>query len=244
MRALSASELLEVWERGLVQGPVERALALWEAASPETPRRALSALSIGRRDAALLTLREWTFGPRLTGLATCPHCGQRLELTFNIDDVRVNPAAEPEEDVTIMLAGYELQLRPPNSLDIAAIVNEHEIDEQRKMLFERCLLAARHQGKSATAAELPPDVVDAVVERMAGMDPQADVELNVSCPSCGQQWRAVFDIVSFFWSEIDAWARRLLLEIHLLASAYGWQERDILALSPWRRQYYLEMVSG
>lgn len=244
MRALSASELLEVWEHGLAQGPVERALALWGAASPETSREALSALSIGRRDAALLTLREWTFGPRLAGLATCPRCSQQLELNFNIDDVRVNPAAEPDEDATITLAGYEFQLRPPNSLDIAAIVNEHETGEKRRMLFERCLLAAWCQGKPATTAELPSDAVDAVVERMAGMDPQADVELNISCPSCGQQWRAVFDIVSFFWSEIDAWARRLLLEIHLLASAYGWQERDILALSPWRRQCFLEMVSG
>jgi|SRR6185437_14197210 len=244
MRALSASELLEVWEHGLDQGPVERALALWGAASPETRREALAALSIGRRDAALLTLRKWTFGPRLACLAVCHHCGQQLELTFNVDEVLLSPLVEPDGAATMTVAGYELQFRTPNSLDIAAVVNGHETDEQRKILFERCLLAARRQGKPATPAELPSAVVEVVVERIAGMDPQADVELNISCSSCGQQWRAVFDIVSFFWSEIDAWARRLLLEVHLLASAYGWQEGDILALSPWRRQCYLEMVAG
>lgn len=244
MRALSTSELLEVWERGLVQGPVERALALWEAASPETSREALAARSVGQRDGALLTLREWTFGSRFVSLATCPHCSQQLEFAFNIVDVRVSTEVEPAPESTMTIAGYELQCRTPNSLDIAAVSDGHETDERRKLLFERCLLAARRHGKSATAAELPPDVVDAVVERMAEMDPQADVDLNISCSSCGQQWRAVFDIVSFFWSEIDAWARRLLREVHILASTYGWQEGDILALSPWRRQCYLEMVSG
>jgi hypothetical protein len=244
MRALSAPELLEVWERGLAQGLIDRALTLWGAACPETPPDSLATLSIGRRDAGLLTLREWTFGPRLASLATCPACGQQLELTFNIDDVRVSQAPEPAAESTMTVAGYELQFRPPNSLDVAAAVDGPESGDKRRMLFERCLLAARCQGEPATPSELPSDVVDAVVERMAQMDPQADVGLIISCPSCGQRWRAVFDIVSFFWSEIDAWARRVLREIHVLASAYGWDERAILALSPWRRQLYLEMVSG
>ena len=41
-----------------------------------------------------------------------------------------------------------------------------------------------------------------------------------------------------------AWAVRLLGEVHELASAYGWREHDVLALSPWRRQAYLQMVRG
>ena len=77
---------------------------------------------------------------------------------------------------------------------------------------------------------------------MALVDPQADVQLALSCPACGQQWRATFDVVSFLWDELDAWARRLLREVHTLASAYHWREADILAMSRWRRQYYLDLV--
>jgi hypothetical protein len=51
-------------------------------------------------------------------------------------------------------------------------------------------------------------------------------------------------VVAYFWSEINAWAYRLLGEVHSLASAYGWREEDILAMSPWRRHVYLEMVGG
>jgi hypothetical protein len=50
-------------------------------------------------------------------------------------------------------------------------------------------------------------------------------------------------VVSFFWMEVESWAYRILRQVHALASAYGWSEGDILAMSPWRRQFYLEMVS-
>jgi len=65
---------------------------------------------------------------------------------------------------------------------------------------------------------------------------------HLTCPSCGYAWPAPFDIASFFWTEVDAWARVLLREIHVLASAYHWCEEDILRLSPWRRRSYLEQI--
>ncbi len=53
----------------------------------------------------------------------------------------------------------------------------------------------------------------------------------------------MFDVVSFFWSEICVQAKRLLREVHTLARAYGWREADILNMSTARRQFYLEMVT-
>src|SRR5215212_4607648 len=93
MRALSAVDLLDVWERGLAQPPSRRALLLLAAASPTTSLEALADQSIGQRDAALLTLREWTFGSQLVSLATCPACGATVELGFDVADIRV-PSGE------------------------------------------------------------------------------------------------------------------------------------------------------
>ena len=75
------------------------------------------------------------------------------------------------------------------------------------------------------------------------LDPQADVELTLSCPACAHQWTTAFDIISFFWEEINVWAYRTLYQVHQLASAYGWNEADILTMNPWKRQFYLKMVS-
>jgi hypothetical protein len=54
----------------------------------------------------------------------------------------------------------------------------------------------------------------------------------------------LFDMLAYFWSEIQMGARRLLREIHVLASAYGWRESEILTLSAARRRAYLELVGG
>jgi hypothetical protein len=77
---------------------------------------------------------------------------------------------------------------------------------------------------------------------MAQADPQADIQLDLSCPACQHHWQAAFDVVAFLWNEIDSWAHRILSDIHVIASAYGWSEADILALSAARRQTYLDLI--
>src|SRR5215203_3647034 len=58
----------EGWERDVAGHPVQRALLLVAAACPGTPPEELARESVGRRDGRLLTLREWTFGPRLVSV--------------------------------------------------------------------------------------------------------------------------------------------------------------------------------
>jgi hypothetical protein len=244
MHALSAPELLEAWERGLGQPLLQRALTLLAAACSETPWEMLERLSLGHRDARLLTLREWTFGPELASLATCHGCQERLELTLNLADLRAVPAVEPGETLALNVGGYALCFRLPNSQDLAMIAPQLDVATARQILLGRCLLTAQHDGQPQSADQLPPQIVDSIVEHMAQADPQADVQLSLVCPQCGQQWQVAFDIASFFWSEINAWANRILHEVHILASRYGWSEREILALSPWRRQFYLDLVNA
>jgi hypothetical protein len=267
MRVLSASELLGVWERGLTQSPVHRALGLLSAANPEQTPTQLAALSIGRRDGLLLTLREWTFGSQIQSVATCPHCSDRLELSFEISDIRVPEIAPAKPEVSLLsrwlrqdrqperrssvvkFADYEVQFQLPNSLDLAACLDRvpalnagGNTSNPQQILLQRCLSMVRYQGKQQSIDQLPADAIDAVVAQMAEEDPQANVQLNLTCPSCSHQWRSHFDIVSFFWAEIQAWAIRTLREIHTIAAAYGWSEAEILAMNPYRRYLYLEMV--
>ncbi len=239
MRALSASELLSVWEHGLAQSPIERALTLLAAADPESAPDDMARLSIGQRDAQLLTLREWMFGSQLVSLANCPECGEQLELAFDVSDIRAGQTDQGQ--ALASAAGYEVDMRLPNSLDLAAIAS-HNSTEARRLLLDRCIVRLQREGADAPLDRLPEDVKTAISEQMALADPQANVELALACPACSHQWQAVFDIATFFWSEINAWAIRLLREVHAIASAYGWREADIVALSPMRRQLYLDMI--
>lgn len=245
MQGLSAAELLRAWEVAFNQSPSQRALTVLVAACPDIPYEVLAHVSIGERDAQLLTLRAQTFGSRLNSLANCPRCNAPLELSFDVSDVRAKAVSLPSAkgDVTALsFADCEVSFRLPNSLDLLAVADSGDVALGRQSLFERCVLSARHHGEDCPTGLLPPLIIDAVAAQMAQADPQADVQLALSCPECGQQWKAIFDIVSFFWAEISAWATRILREVHVLASAYGWREADILALSPHRRQCYLDMV--
>jgi uncharacterized protein (UPF0212 family) len=249
MHALSAAELLNVWEHGLTQSPVQRALSLIATACAGTPADTLAQLSIGQRDARLLTLREWAFGSQIVGVADCPGCGERIEMAFDVSEIRASPLLTDTEEVSeaietfaLRTADYALCFRLPNSRDLAAVAGYTDLTVGRRHLFERCILGAQRDGADIPVAEMPGDLVAAVAARMAEVDPQADVQIALTCPVCTHRWQATFDILSFFWQEINDWAQRILRDVHALASAYGWREADILALSPRRRQFYLEMV--
>ena len=248
MRTLSTTELLQLWEQGYGQPSVEQALLLLGAACQEMPSEALARLSVGRRDRLLMELREQTFGPQLAGLATCPGCGQRLEIELDVAAVRAAGPAAPPEELSIQEGGYALALRLPDSLDLAAASHAPDVAGARRLLLERCVLSARCEGTAADQAkslqDWPAAVLDQAARQMAEADPLATVELQLACPQCSCGWTALFDIVSFFWAELDAWAHRLLQDVHALASAYGWSEADILGMSPWRRQIYLEFLGA
>ena len=245
MHALTAQQLLALWETGQVRKPAQRALALLAAACPESSIESLAALSIGRRDAGLLNLREWAFGPQLAGTSNCPHCGELLEMNFAAAEIRAADESGPADEFSLAAGEYEIRFRLPNSFDLLAIerIATGERGALKEILLERCVLDARCGNEKIQSSQLPENVIAALSQRMADADPQSDVRLALSCANCLHSWTSVFDIVSFFWREIDAWARRVFQEVHTLAACYGWAERDILVMHPERRAIYLEILT-
>lgn len=243
---LSASELLSAWERGIDRLVFERALLLLEASSSQSWEE-LAALNIGQRDARLIDLREAIFGGSLPCITTCPNCGERLELNLSVSDLRVSglPCVEQNNDFLYIEAeGLRLEFRLPNSFDLFAASAATDTDNARALLIERCLLDGHDRENKVSYSSLSSTLLDTLTLAMAEADPQSHLELALSCPSCKHDWKVVFDISSYLWSEIQTWALRILHEVHILASAYGWREADILALSPLRRQLYLESVGA
>ena len=242
MRPLSAAQLLAAWERGLSETVCRRSLPLLAAAAANSSIEELARLSVGERDRRLLALRVWTFGSKLASYATCSACQERLEWTLNAGDLQKE--AMPPAVVALEADRYSIEFRVPNTLDLEALAASHDLTLGQQVLLERCVLTARVDGQETTVTSLPDSVVSAIVKRMAEVDPQAEISFELHCPSCGDSSQILFDIESFFWVELNAWARRILHEVHLLARAYGWSEIEILNLSAWRRQCYLELASA
>jgi len=239
--ALTTAALLNVWEHGLTEKPLQRALNLLAAAHPEASLQQLQQLSIGQRDAQLIEIREALYGEHLTCLVPCPQCGEQLEITLDTRQLRSLPAS-PAGSHSLTVGDCEVQFRLPDSTDLLLLADLPDAARARHTLLERCVRQAARNGEPLAAADLPEEVVTGIASRMAELDPQADIQIALDCPNCARHWTTNFEISSYLWSEINAWAVRLLREVHRLARAYGWREADILALSPLRRQFYLELI--
>ena len=250
MYSLSAADFLDLRERGAGKAPVERALLLLSLAFPEVPREVLARLNIGQRDLCLLQLRSLTFGTQLKGLTDCQKCGERLELRFDTRDLPIS-ASSPPDLATMQLSNlensfrweeYEVTFRLPTSMDLESLDQKMVGESGSQQLLELCILSTRYQDNPIRVSELPSETVNALIDHMSQMDALAGLTLAVSCPACSYTGTILFDIVSFFWSEIHAWSSRLIHEVHMLAKAYGWSETEILTMSAWRRQQYLELI--
>ncbi|HMP41859.1 MAG TPA: hypothetical protein PKA05_15875 [Roseiflexaceae bacterium] len=224
--------LLKAWEHGAALAFPARALALLALLDAPDAAEDLWQLSIGRRDARLLALRERLFGTQAACTADCPVCATMLEFDLSIADLLALAAADVP--LTVASDGFCIHFRLPCSADFAPTA-----PADAAQLLARCLTAI---DRPAGAAEPPPHLLQAVVEQMARADPLADLQLELICPACAASWQAPFDSARFVWREIDSWARQTLRDIHTLATAYGWREADILALSRPRREVYLQLV--
>lgn len=244
MRSLSAIELLNVWEIGLNKTLLEKSLQLLAVACSSKDIHEMAVLSIGERDARLLQLREWLFGSRLINMANCPECKERVEWETNIGNMRFQSLEQRVSGkvFTLDMDGYNIRFRLPNSYDLSkATSNSSYQSNPTKLLFD-CILEVQRGVENQSADDLPDKLLKILNQRLEEEDPQANIQMLIDCPNCSQKWETQFDIVSYLWIEVDNWAKHMLHEVYLLARAFGWSEKDILSMSPQRRQLYLEMV--
>jgi hypothetical protein len=173
---------------------------------------------------------------------------------MQVADLRVPPLPNPPlpgegrvgspRDLSLRRGEQEVHFRLPTLRDLRDAVALKDAGQARRHLLQACVLKMTRDGLEVPVDLLPEEIAQEVERQQAQADPQADIRLDLSCPSCGHSWQESFDIAAFFWTEIDARAQRLLQEVHQLASAYGWSEAAILALSSARRQLYLEMLGS
>ncbi|WP_432194961.1 hypothetical protein [Streptomyces sp. bgisy027] len=240
MAITGAAELLATWEAGLAEAPTGRALLLHRTARPDVDTTTLPVLPVGEREADLFALRRALFGERMQVRLGCVACGEDMEFDLDAGEFARSLSGPGDSIVRVGHDGWDVRFRLPGVADLTAAARSAD---PRAALLARCLVSAARDGVAVAAGELPAPVQHRIAEAVEAADPGADVTLDIACPECGSATRAELDIASYLWTELDAWARDLLLDVHLLATSYGWSEPEILALSPLRRRYYLELCA-
>jgi hypothetical protein len=207
------------------------------AGVPQTSYESLADWPLGRRNQALAQLRCACFGARLQGWVSCAQCGGKMEFDMDGRAFASTAAGDGNYDGSLSVRGHCYRL--PTTRDLSRGAREKDSRRAAMRILESCRLDPQKE-----AAELSEEELNELGERMALADPLAEILIDLRCPGCGVESSETLDIVSFLWAEIEARAKQLLGEIHVLASAYGWTENEVLTLSDHRRALYVEMVSG
>ena len=239
VQGLSAAAVLEVWEQGANRHPLDQELLLLRYACPEEPFEAMCEWSIGQRDAHLLALRRQTIGDRIEAYAECPACRNGLEFELSCSALLASAPTSESTWTTVQQGSRIWEVRRPTSRDLVEAISAADPAQARRTLLSRCVRGASGDVEAVAWTEANEAGLAA---RLGELDPLAEVLLDLRCEQCGEQWQAVFDIVTFFWNELQARSRRLLQEVDLLARTYGWTEREILRLGEQRRGLYVEMA--
>jgi hypothetical protein len=248
-KPLSSADLLRWWE-GAESEPSDqvRALLLLRLARPEVSWEELAALSIGQRDRQLLLLRGHA-DANLPLFGECPQCRQALELSLCARDLLHTPSTHADTDFgksvsyRLEYAGLSVDFRLPNSADLEAAGRAADVETARSCLFDRCVISATTpDGAKLAGSELSSEIQDAIEQRMEQLDPLAVIGMDMSCPGCSHAWKVRVDLSRIIATEQSTRARRLLVEVSTLARLYHWSEESILAMTPRRRQAYLELV--
>jgi len=236
-RLSDAALLLTVWEEaGAVPAPAVGAVLLYRAGVVDDLPAALD-LPLSTAGALLAGLHVAAFGSGVEAVTRCPTCAEDLEVCLPLDGLAALPSGP--DRVVVPASGTEaaLVVRCPTTRDLLAVAGA---GDPATTLLMRCVTGV--DGEPVDARALGParrETVEAAAERLAG--PAAAV-LTSRCPRCDGPVRADVDIASLLWQRVRSEAPAVLAEVAELASAYGWSERDVLAMSPARRGAYLALA--
>lgn len=222
MGTLGAADLVDMWtprERGAAHGRLAPLLAL------EAEGVAIGNDTLGARNQRLLAFHRTYVGAAMEARVACAACGTANEFPVPAEAILACPAPSANAPVKVGHA----RLRLPRMDDLEAVAGE--VDPPAALLA-RCHISGALP--SATAAG----------SAFEAADPAAAVQVKVACAQCGSVARASVDVAAFVAAALDQLVDGLIHDVDRLARAYGWAEREILALPAGRRRRYVALAAG
>lgn len=184
----------------------------------------------------LIAITIRTRGHRLVLLSRCRNedCAETFEIPL---DLRMFQQRASDRTTEIVIDDHAVCLHLPTGEDQRRWYAQAETVDA--VLMAKQLVLTVDGIKPAENWRMPAAWVEAIGEQLEDLDALTVLQLKTNCPACGQMLALELDLEQQLLSELALCQRRMLNDIHLLASAYHWSEKDIMDLSPSRRSYYI-----
>jgi hypothetical protein len=237
-------------------------LALWGDSARATPHQRLAALlgacghppdaiandTLGERNRRLMLLHDSLIGRPIEARVDCPTCHTANIFAIPVAEMLALPRTGSTKAAAVVRHGpRDLQFRLPTMADIGILARSDGGSglKLRHAVLARCLLhEPAMPPNDATIAALDDGMIAAVEAAFDAADPLANIMVESACSDCGAAVAASVDIAQFVAADIDSFVAGLLRDIDMIASGYGWSEREIMALPARRRADYVAMIGS
>jgi hypothetical protein len=193
-----------------------QALALLRVAGCAEPE----ALTLGEGDRLLLALHRAITGEDLEVAVECDACE-------TVSVVMLSPQTVPPHEPRCALLGPGAGLRQPTYGDLMRLPDDPGLAEAE--LLGRCSVGTPPRPPRSEQLELVDDALTGPVV--------------VLCVECGQPIETAADVQRLVLESLQRCALTLDLELHLLASRYGWSLAEIESLPDDRRRRLANLVA-
>jgi hypothetical protein len=186
---------------------------------------------------ALMIRRAW-LGEVIRTEGSCPDlaCREPMDIAFGISAYLGHHRPRPCRGALagrgtgwFDLAGGGASFRLPTIGDLRAAIGE---PDPELCLRQRCV----------APAVVSPAVARRVSRAMYALGPSLSGPVTARCPACDGEVNLHFDPLTFALAELRDAVGDLYEQVHMLAAAFGWPERDILLLPRRRRVRYAALI--
>jgi hypothetical protein len=169
----------------------------------------------------------------------CDACGVLFDFSLDLAKLPVAPASEHYPSVVVTTTRGRMRLRVPTGADQIRISGLGE-DEAGRALALLCISPCDDASGEDAVDELCADDLAAIDEAFERLAPSLPWAVRAACPECGSVNAVAIDTAGWLVQMGDGPTR----DVHEIALAYGWSERDILALTRAQRLKYLALIRG
>ena len=188
------------------------------------------------RDRVLAAVYRSAFADRIDSTILCANCTSRFDLHFSLKGL--DAALEAQR----IGAGFAHTTEGYFRTDDGAAFRLPNGDEE-------CTAAALPPADAQawlaaavvpeTSRPVAPAELNDLLDRAA---PLLDLPLDASCPECGTTQQVRFSVQSYLLESLINERRQLVVDVHRIASAYGWTRRAILALPRNERRQHADLI--
>lgn len=247
------ADLVTAWEMaGGLTPPVRTAVLVYALGLAGSPAGALD-LDVGSTASLLAAGYAETYGDRVDLVVECGACGTTLEADVELP--------RPDPGPTSARRG-RWEVRRPTLGELAAVYGDPAAATRLRRWCVRPAsgddapagtagsagvagvagVADTAEAEGAAEPALDGAVGAALDEALDELAAAALPSGPVTCPQCGTRSEVVLDTAALLWDRLRRDTPRLLSDVAILASAFGWSEAEILALTDARRQAYLQLA--